>query len=70
MHTSITRTSGRDELSKQCECAKPQLGRFWELERQSRTSSTLIKITSIFTIVQNLKVYCAHLFIYFFPATD
>ncbi|RNA39746.1 hypothetical protein BpHYR1_018810 [Brachionus plicatilis] len=32
---------------------KPQLGRFWELERQSRTYSTLIKITSIFTIVQN-----------------
>ncbi|RNA37177.1 hypothetical protein BpHYR1_015077 [Brachionus plicatilis] len=35
---------------------KSQLGRFWELESQSWTSSTLIKITSIFTIVQNNRV--------------
>ncbi|RNA40646.1 hypothetical protein BpHYR1_019807 [Brachionus plicatilis] len=35
---------------------KPQLGRFWELERQSWTSSTLFKI----------NIHCAHLYVYFF----
>ncbi|RNA42651.1 hypothetical protein BpHYR1_026223 [Brachionus plicatilis] len=38
---------------------KPRLGRFWELERQSWTSSTLIKITNTQIIAFDDKFDCS-----------